>query len=61
MVPDTRTAVPRHVVDLHGFRPVVALVGLIAALTALGHAECISLPQDISTVAGGKMLAEEIY
>ncbi|OYW33573.1 MAG: 3-oxoacyl-ACP reductase, partial [Rhizobiales bacterium 12-66-7] len=32
-----------------------------AELTALGHAECISLPQDISTVAGGKMLAEEIY
>jgi len=32
-----------------------------AELTALGHAPCISLPQDISTVAGGKMLAEEIY
>src|SRR5262245_10861192 len=32
-----------------------------AELTALGHAPCISLPQDISTVAGAKMLAEEIY
>jgi 2-deoxy-D-gluconate 3-dehydrogenase len=32
-----------------------------AELTALGHAECISLPQDISSVAGGKALAEEIY
>ena len=30
-------------------------------LTKLGHAPCISLPQDISTVAGAKMLAEEIY
>jgi NAD(P)-dependent dehydrogenase (short-subunit alcohol dehydrogenase family) len=32
-----------------------------AELTALGHAPCISLPQDISSVAGGKALAEEIY
>ncbi|HOZ26550.1 MAG TPA: SDR family oxidoreductase [Hyphomonadaceae bacterium] len=32
-----------------------------AELTALGHAQCISLPQDISTVAGAKMLAEDIY
>lgn len=32
-----------------------------AELTALGHAACVSLPHDISTVAGCKALAEEIY
>jgi NAD(P)-dependent dehydrogenase (short-subunit alcohol dehydrogenase family) len=32
-----------------------------AELTALGRQPCISIPQDISTVAGAKMLAEEIY
>jgi 2-deoxy-D-gluconate 3-dehydrogenase len=32
-----------------------------AELTALGKAPCLSLPQDISTVAGCKALADEIY
>jgi 2-deoxy-D-gluconate 3-dehydrogenase len=31
-----------------------------AELSKLGHAPCISLPQDISTVAGAKALAEQV-